>query len=99
MLTRENLPSRSKSGLLSPYEGNTAKLKKRRNPFQAGTSKRLFDAACKLANEASNSYEDRDSELFYPSKYLPYIEARSKLAAFLRKKGTKIIKGSEDESI
>lgn len=88
--------SPTKRSLLSIYEGQTSKLRERRNPFPPGSSKDLFSFAISTAEEATNAKIDADH--FYPSKYIPYLEARSNLAKIVRKKGLDVISKKAVES-
>ncbi len=95
-----------KSLVWQRYEGDTAKLRGNTNgidnPFSNRASRLVFDQAIALSQNSTNCEEDRTSSQFYPSKYLPYVEARSKVSALLRKEGTKLVKfklQEENESI
>ncbi|MGB3788988.1 MAG: hypothetical protein WA949_13335 [Phormidesmis sp.] len=79
----------TKGRYLSGFEEKTAALKRRENPFNKPHTNRLFGAAIVIADGSTGKKEDED--LFYAREYVPYIEARSSLSAFLRKKGTQKI--------
>ncbi|MGI8933416.1 MAG: hypothetical protein ACR2FS_05020 [Phormidesmis sp.] len=83
--SEEAAPSR-KRDYVSDYEGITAALRRRKNPFEKPYTKQLFDTALKIANGATGAKADED--LFYSRAYEPYLKARSDTATFLRKKGT-----------
>jgi len=74
----------TKRDIVSVYEGHSAKLRQRQNPFALGVSATMFDTALKLAD--SGTSRKADSEHFYLKKFIPYLEARANLAQVVRKK-------------
>jgi hypothetical protein len=91
-LYEDDAKTATKAGLKESYQSATAALKQRQNPFADGASKALFDRAIELAEPHTNCSDHRESDLFYPSKFLPYLEARAKLAGLSREKTLKITK-------
>lgn len=83
--SKEDAPS-WKRDYMSDYEGITAALRRQKNPFTKPYTRRLFDEAVKIAKKSSGAKADED--LFTAKAYKPYLDARSDIATFLRKKGT-----------
>ena len=75
-----------KRDIISIYEGYSAAIRERKNPFSFGPSQQLFDEAVKMANAGTNT--KADAEHFYSKTYLPYLVARAELAKIARQKGT-----------
>ena len=86
----------TKDGYVSQFQGITAALANKRNPFKKKHTKLLFDDAIELSNKSTRRKEDEDR--FYSSIYMPYLTARSDMTKFLREKGTEIMVIKHDYS-
>jgi len=80
-----------KEATFKMYQRHSAVLRKRENPFEGKYNKPIFDKAVALAGDSTGLKADAGSDLFYPKRYLPYLEARAKLAALMRKKEQKVL--------
>ncbi|MGB7248836.1 MAG: hypothetical protein WBC73_07850 [Phormidesmis sp.] len=83
LMHEDYTPTKTKAGLRAAFESATAALRRRENPFKGQASFTLFDEAIKLADASTARAEDRENDLFYPSKFLPYVEARAKLSKLI----------------
>ena len=86
----------TKDSYVSQFQGITAALANKRNPFKKEHTKLLFDDAIKLSDKSTRRKEDEDR--FYSSTYMPYLTARSDMTKFLREKGTEIMVIKHDYS-
>lgn len=83
----------TKKQSLREFEGITAALRKRENPFQLSHSRKLFDLAVTMAEAGTGSTADKDS--FYARGYKPFLDARAETAKYLRGKKVQIINRSK----
>lgn len=78
-----------KGEYVADFQSITQRLKEleaKANPFFKPWTKELFDVAMETADKTAS-----ERNLFYAQKYKPYLDARSNMASFLRKKGTETV--------